>query len=63
MPAKADVGSNTTLHWKRKDLKCSSPTRIPVQTESDIAEWEEQDTRRCQDNREVYEIMIEELMP
>ena len=36
-----DVGSNTTLHCKRKDLKRCSPTRIPVQTEIDIAEWEE----------------------
>jgi hypothetical protein len=39
--AKGDVGSNTTLHCKRKDLNRCSPTRIPVQTEIDIAEWEE----------------------
>jgi hypothetical protein len=36
-----DVGSNTTLHCKRKDLNRCSPTRIPGQTEIDIAEWEE----------------------
>ena len=39
--AKGDVGSNTTLHCKRKNLNRCSPTRIPVQTEIDIAEWEE----------------------
>jgi hypothetical protein len=39
--AKGDVGSNTTLHCKRKGLNRCSPTRIPVQTEIDIAEWEE----------------------
>jgi hypothetical protein len=38
---KGDVGSNTTLHCKRKDLNRCSPTQIPVQTEIDIAEWEE----------------------
>jgi len=36
-----DVGSNKTLHCKRKDLNRCSPTRISVQTEIDIAEWEE----------------------
>jgi epoxyqueuosine reductase len=36
-----DVGSNTTLHCKRKNLTRCSPTRIPFQTEIDIAEWEE----------------------
>lgn len=36
-----DVGSNTTLHCKRKDLNHCSPTRIPGQTEIDIAEWGE----------------------
>ena len=36
-----DVGSNTTLYCKRKDLKRSSLARILVQTEIDIAEWEE----------------------
>jgi len=39
--AKGDVGSNTTLHCKRKDLNLCLPTRIPVQTGIDIAEWEE----------------------
>ncbi len=39
--AKGDVGSNTTLHCKRKNLTRCSPTRIPGQTEIDIAEWEE----------------------
>jgi len=34
----ANVGSNTTLHCKRKNLTRCSPTRIPVQTEIDIAE-------------------------
>ena len=38
---KGDVGSNTTLHCKRKNLNHCSPRRIPVQTEIDIAEWEE----------------------
>jgi hypothetical protein len=38
---RGDVGSNTTLHCKRKDFNRCSPTRIPVQTEIDIAEWEE----------------------
>jgi hypothetical protein len=39
--AKGDVGSNTTLYCKRKDLNRCSPTRIAVQTEIDIAELEE----------------------
>jgi hypothetical protein len=40
-PDKGDVGSNTTLYCKRKDLNCCSPMQIPVQTEIDIVEWEE----------------------
>jgi hypothetical protein len=40
-PTKGDVGSNTTLYCKRKDLNRCSPTRIAVQTEIDIAELEE----------------------
>jgi hypothetical protein len=36
-----DVGANATLHCKRKNLTRCSPARIPVQTEIDIAEWEE----------------------
>ncbi len=42
-PRKANggVGSNTTLHCQTKNLNRCSPTRIPVQTEIDIAEWEE----------------------
>jgi len=36
-----DVGANTTLHCKRKNLTRFSPTRAPGQTEIDIAEWEE----------------------
>jgi len=36
-----DVGSNTTLHFKRKDLTRCSLSRISVQTEIDIVEWEE----------------------
>jgi hypothetical protein len=38
---KGDVRSNTTLYCKRKDLNRSSLARIQVQTEIDIAEWEE----------------------
>jgi len=39
--SRGDVGSNTTMFCKRKDLKRCTLTRIPVQTEIDIAEWEE----------------------